>query len=172
MFETLIALFVWFATPVWLAVFLLIALWSEAFDCHKFAAFLSMTALGLSTYMLNINPMWLIGYIPVGLLWSMLRWRFHCSDVVKDMDNDNNLTSGTKHSKKPLIVRYKKRLDVKEQIDKIISWVFSWPISILSSVIGDIIRGVKYTVTNWLGSLYDKISNSATSKHKHLLEED
>lgn len=140
---------------------LLVALFSEHNDSHKFMAFCTLLAGVITVFYLSI-PMsvvkWIaIAYIPLGLIWSFWRWRVYCNHQV---ERANNSTTGA-YDKSWLRVQ----MDIKENIDKLISWVLGWPLSLIERIFGDVMEFTKIVITEWFKKVYDRISDNAIDKY-------
>lgn len=109
---------------------------------------------------LDINTKYLIIsgilYIPLGVAWSIYRWKRHCSSVMEDYDINVKLSGCELDS-------YQKsgfidRLKASNNVTKIVNWVIVWPFSLLDNLIGDIIDFVTQVIKKHLIGIYNKIS--------------
>ena len=109
---------------------------------------------------LDINTKYLIIsgilYIPLGVAWSIYRWKRHCSSVMKDYDLDVKMAGCE-------LDGYQKsgfidRLKASNNVTKIVNWVIVWPFSLLDNLIGDIIDFVTQMIKKHLIGIYNKIS--------------
>jgi hypothetical protein len=132
-------------------------------------------------------------YVPIGLVWSGWRWKRHCSKVVNNLKRfyDENKEEFAKNEKIPEAERTVKVegrdpwnrsivLDEKSYIDSlkannnignILSWTFSWPISICSSMFSDIIDVVETFIRTRLIGIYNRISSNAMDEASKYKEE-
>lgn len=102
------------------------------------------------TFPLNLLLIAAAAYFPVGLLWSFWRWRRHCSRVVADVKkNPSQKADGLR------------KLDLSEQIFRIVSWILNWPASALASLLGDIIDVIEVLVRKVFHKVYVRISRNA-----------
>mgnify|MGYP006158703051 CR=1 FL=1 len=149
---------------IW-AVLLVIGLWAEVCDNYITNTFFTILAgaaafatFGVSTSSL-ITLAWI--YVPVGLLWSVWRWRVHCSrraeQALVDRGNNSNRADDIR-------AKLERDVDLAGNVNKVIPWVLAWPTSMVAHFAGDLIRLVKIAITQWFGNIYRKFSNDALAK--------
>ena len=149
MIEFALGILLWFVMWPTLVILSLLAIWTEVEGGHKSQLLFTLLA-GLVAWQLFEVPLELlvklaIVWIPVGICWSIFRWKLHCADVVA---NKRQHGSGTQI----------RMLTMSENVEKIVAWVLGWPASMLSRVLGDIIRVVRIAVTEWIGEVYRRIA--------------
>lgn len=93
----------------------------------------------------------LMGYIPVGLGWSLIRWKRHSSKVVEGLKDFNDRSNAE-------LNRAVDSLTVSENVGKILGWTVNWPWSVIDNVFGDIIDFLKRIITVHLRTFYDSIT--------------
>ena len=109
---------------------------------------------------LDINTKYLIIssilYIPLGIGWSIYRWKRHCSGVMEDYDLDVKMAGCelNSHQKDGFI----DRLKASNNVTKIVNWVIVWPFSLLDNLIGDTIDFTTQMIKKHLIGIYNKIS--------------
>lgn len=147
----------WWSLPI-VALF---ALWSTHNDYDGWAVFFTLV-LGTITALLFDIPasyIWwsLAAYIPIGLAWSMFRWKRYVSFKVKEYNEDAD-KSDIKHA------RLLEKIQPSANVSRIVHWVLIWPFSILDNLIGDIIEYVTQLVNKHLIGIYRRITLSAVDK--------
>lgn len=134
-----------------------------AFEHHEYEGWgiFGLILLVITFYIiLDINTKYLIIssilYIPLGIAWSIYRWKRHCSSVMEDYDIDVKLAGCELDSYQK--GRFIDRLKASNNITKIVNWVIVWPFSLLDNLIGDIIDFVTQVIKKHLIGIYNKIS--------------
>jgi hypothetical protein len=139
---------------------IILALWAESLDNHKTTAFFVALGLVSSYFMFNISLVYLLAYIPVGMLWSVWRWKIHCKKAtirasLRKADVTERGTIGSQRN------RLEKEVNLKDNVDKIVSWIVCFPVSVLEQVVGDVVLMLKVIVTEWFAKVYTLSSNKA-----------
>lgn len=98
----------------------------------------------------------LLAYIPLGLIWSLYRWKRYCSDSCKE-DKLKNLNTVTKN-------QLLRDIDPSHNIGIIVYWIFIWPFSLLDNILGDLVDMVETFVREYIIGIYDKISKQYINK--------
>jgi hypothetical protein len=167
--ETILAFALGVATSYWfLALVIGLALWTEYEDKHVGSAFFTILGLASGYFIFNLSPLLLLGYIPAGVAWSVWRWRVHCKKCVI-LAKEGKLFSNSwhEHDKDPVKQKEDQRrylehdTDLKNNVDKIISWIICFPVSILERAAHDLIHVLKIFVTEWFAKVYNHSSKSA-----------
>lgn len=165
MIEFLLASWLWIATWPFLVGFLLIGVWGEYCGHHKFAAFTTILA-GLAIWkMFDVDPQHTmyaaIAYIPIGMIWSVWRWKVYCKRTtqrtLQSLNDDWGVTSP-----KDL----EEQLNITRNLDRLVSWVICWPISMIERAIGDLIHMIKIMITEWFGNVYKSIASNSVSEYQ------
>jgi len=155
-----------------LVVLIVFSLILEFNEQHATVAFIVGVIALVSWKLFNVSHsamLWgVVLYIPVGLFWTVWRWRIHCKESVRKANehyhtrNSSSDWSPSKFTQDGV----KRLLDPKQNSDKLISWVLCWPVSVVERTLGDIVHVIRIMVTEWFGSVFDKISKSAMSDLK------
>ncbi len=153
------------------------ALFTLAWFCergeHYVTEVLVMVALATIAYFMigqsiPANYVWyaLAAYVPVGLVWSMYRWKRYVDKKVDGYNYQISRSNGgySDRGYMDLKARLEQEIDVKEQVSRVTGWVLAWPISMLDNVLGDLVETVKRLITVYFRSVYDRITDSATKR--------
>lgn len=167
MIETILAFFAgvivshWFIWPA--LVFAIFCDYRE----WKFMAVVSTALLGFAAYLIFQPPTaWLmygaLAYLPIGFLWSFFRYRRHVGTMVKQFnayvkENKDNPQADLRYQRNSLDRESK----ISHNVDRVTYWVALWPISVVQSILDDVIAAIEHFVTKTLRRLYDGIRNSA-----------
>lgn len=89
-------------------------------------------------------------YIPIGIGWSIFRWKRHCKNTIKGVDFEK---LGL-YKKGLLLVKLKP----EENTTKIVNWIFVWPFSFIETILGDIVDIVEDFVRERIIGVYNGIS--------------
>lgn len=159
--DTILAFVLGVTTSYWfLAAAFALAMWAEYEDNHVGSAFLTTVALISGYLIFNLSPLLLAGYIPAGIAWSVWRWRVHCKvatlraiEYKKDLSGNGDLSTQRR--------RFERQVDLKGNVDKIISWIICFPISMLERAAHDMIHVLKIFITEWFAKVYNHSTKSA-----------
>ena len=141
-----------------------LALWAmllESTSNREWAFIITAIATVAAYYTFEVNAegvMWsLLAYLPIGIAWSVYRWKLQVNDAVKEFETaDPGHSNARRHARnKAQVDRYKGRL---------VYWAAMWPVSLAETFLGDVFRAVQHIVTEWFGSLYRSIAVSGTNK--------
>ncbi len=158
-------------TSYWfLAIVLLVALITEYNDKYVATAF--FTGIGLvSAYLLfNLSTWMLVAYVPAGMVWSFWRWRVYtknCAALAKEgkLEVEGSSRNGWKEIKNPSKEKSREALVqatlLLPNLDRIISWIICFPISIIESAVDDFIHVLKIAITEWFAKVYRMSTESA-----------
>jgi hypothetical protein len=156
--ETILAFGLGVIMSPWVfGILIILALWAESLDNHKTTAFFVALGLVSSYFMFNISIVYLLAYIPVGMLWSVWRWKIHCKKAtIRAKLRKADVTERASQRR-----RLEKEVRLKDNVDKIVSWIVCFPVSVLEQVVGDVVLMLKVIVTEWFAKLYTLSSNKA-----------
>lgn len=149
-----------FSLPVLIGlIFLDLVLEHNGNDGWSLLITLVVAALAWNMFTIPLNIMFIVAvaYFPVGVLWSFWRWKRHCTRVVADAKKNPGQKAAAL-----------KKLDLSEQIFRIVSWILNWPASLLASLLGDIIDVFEVLVRKVFHNVYVKISRSAIKQIENL----
>ena len=136
---------------------IILALWAESLDNHKTTAFFVALGLVSAYFIFNISLIYLLAYIPVGMAWSVWRWKVHCKEAairakLRKADSTTKLDLQR--------ARLEHEVSLKNHVDKIVSWIICFPVSVLEQVVGDVVLVLKVIVTEWFAKVYTLSSKS------------
>jgi hypothetical protein len=142
-----------------------IALLSDIFDWSGFAIFtLWLTAL-CSVLFFNVHwtivAQLVVAYVLTGVIWSVWRYRAFVNKRIKEIKE--YVPSGNVETYRANEARM---LQPKYQTNKILYWMTAWPISFISSFVGDLIVLIKDSIQTYLRGLYLAVYSNATSDIK------
>jgi len=147
------------------AACLILAMWAECTEHHISAATLSISAVGASYFIWGFSPLWFLAYIPVGILWSIWRWNLYtrdCLDLAKQGKLQINATwVGSNPKPDEVYSSLQHAVDLNSQVHLVVSWIFSFPISIIERSTSDVVRAVKALVKGKLAAIYNKFTKDA-----------
>jgi len=140
-----------------------VVLWNTHNESEGWALFWMLILAGLLYFAFSI-PLVYIGigvaaYIPLGLVWSLYRWKRHCKYKFEQYQGKNgnyseSTSSAIEYNKNIL----KKNLSPKENMESILIWVFIWPFSLIDNIIGDLIDAVEKFIKRYLIRIYETIA--------------
>jgi hypothetical protein len=96
-----------------------------------------------------------LAWLPIGLIWSMWRWRRRCSNII-ELNHSGELHKDMAEHK----------LAVENNFDVITYWTICWPVSFLEAFVGDIIDFVSNLIRKMFRSTYERMSAKAKSQLK------
>jgi hypothetical protein len=134
---------------------------SESEDNHRgkltLAFILFVICFGNNTYHalislagLKILIFGFFGYVIGGMIWSLIKWRLHCSRVKQDILGEGSPIPDSVYE------NYRRKLDPRFQKGRITTWGLFWPWSVVWSLLHESIEGA------WL-ILVDKFRSIAKS---------
>lgn len=143
----------------WYAFWIILAygVWMDHSESRVFAG-IAMSLFLFITYHL-IDPSWnmvrlfLIGYIPAGFLWSFVRWKRHCDEVVAKSQIES-------HSKD----WWMNKITPSKNTETISYWALFWPLSFIENISSDLLDALEETIRKIAKHTYQKISDSAESR--------
>lgn len=100
----------------------------------------------------------------IGILWSIFRWMQYCKSVVQEFTKRQADVDARRTIHEPSLSAYIDKLKPKNNMAKIVNWVFSWPISFINTVCHDVYSLVGTIIQKYFIGIYNKISNSAIDK--------
>jgi len=162
--ETLLAFGLGLLTSYWvLGAFILFAIWVESNDCHGWSATFTILGLVSAYFIFSLSPLLLLAYIPVGILWSVWRWKVYCKDCLKRAKAGNLYTGswnevGSKENKEASRRALESATKLSGNVDKIVAWIICFPASMIERLASDLIDFIRIVVTDWCAKLYTGIS--------------
>jgi len=150
-------------TSYWfLAAVIITSIFAEYNDKHKTTAVLTAVGLTSAYLMFDLSAWLLVGYIPAGLVWSFWRWRVYrknCTALAKkgklkvfdEHSSWKEIESPSKEQSREALIKATLLLP---NVDKIISWVICFPVSMIENAIDDVIHVLKIAVVDWFGNIY------------------
>jgi hypothetical protein len=141
----------------WVPIFILlgiIALVTEHNEAHGWTVFFTivmmLAAVSLPSVTWTMMGVLAVVWVPIGLVWSLWRWKKYCAHIVSEVANGKIMASSGKQM-----------IDPQEALSKITQWVIAWPFSLVESLIGDIIDAVQNMIKGIFKATYEKISAKA-----------
>lgn len=162
MFESI---FIWGAAIVltfpFLIVALILCLIFEYKDCPWWAFITASISAMVAYHIYEVPSNYIfyaaLAYIPVGIIWSFWRWKSYCNYILKEIEDDDEPTKF--HINKTL-----DKLDPKNQVGKISSWIISWPWSFVAHFLRDVMLFIESLVTKHLNRIYIKLAGDAKER--------
>jgi len=164
--EVLLAFGFGFLTSYWvLAALIALSIWSELSDNHITSATFTVLGLVSAYFIFNLSPLLLLAYIPTGILWSVWRWRVHCKNCLERAKEGTLRETGSWQEVGNKTKEYTRRnlenkVDLKQNVDKVVSWIICFPASVIERCASDLIYVVKSFVTGWFSKVYTASSTS------------
>lgn len=84
-------------------------------------------------------------YTALGIVWSFVRWYFY---LVSERD------TAIEYNRKVRIPK------ASENKDRIFTWIFCWPFSVLGNFFGDFLSAVYRAIMRIFGNTYDRIAQN------------
>lgn len=151
---------------------LLIFVESGDSDDNIFWPFLVAAGIFASAYFI-LNPMlniawdilkWaLIGYVPLGLVWSAFKYRKFCTKQIEYARTNNQWTEYTPEGKltKNQLETYNNRTSLSRVTGRITYWIVYWPLSAMVWLVRDfVVDAFDYIINKVFKRMYDAIRNS------------
>ena len=152
--EFLLALFF---TPAFILGMLIFALLAEHNNSRGWAGFWFLLLLLAGYGLLDLSVGGLIftacAWIPVGIAWSMWRWKRHCSGVVKQFKAEKMDKWAAEGE-----------LDLSKHTGAIVYYVYAWPVSMVQMILSDLIDLIETLVVDVFKRTYSRMSESARSQ--------
>lgn len=153
---------------------ILIAIYVEHQDSHGWMAFWAIVIHAWLFKFFEIDPVivayYTAGYVPVGILWSIYRWKRYVGAFITTRkrweQEERNVTISNNYSNTAFVFDVE---DVRESLtllnnkQKILCWVMGWPISLAESFLGDLVHQLWTFISVRLGGIYKRIAESAIS---------
>lgn len=142
-------------TPIGLGLLLIFSLICSSRESNFWATLYLGTGVAAAVYLLDPPLIYLAYAAPVyfivGLFWSVWRYKRYVSKKVQGAQSLSSLQRDyLLHDIAP-----------KQMLGKFVSWVLTWPVSMIASAVGDLINGIEHVITNWLGGVYHSIFKQA-----------
>ena len=137
------------------------AVWSIHVDSEGWALLWLVALVAVAYFLFSITFMQLMyvvgAYIPIGLVWSVWRFRRYCKDeLVKANVRINNATNAS--TRKLERSRYTDKVNPTNNISDILIWTFIWPFSFLENLLSDLIDLVEDFIRKYLIKIYETIA--------------
>lgn len=104
-------------------------------------------------------------YLILGAIWSFFKWYKYVSKEVARYAQNKSYYFKEDGALKP---EYTTDLKIYWHYDKLSTWIFCWPTSVVLYILGDflfnLISNVTQIITNTFKKVYDKITESAINK--------
>ena len=143
-------------SPIMIGALLVIAVLLDHKEAKGWVIFFALVAGLLAWSVFNVTWQQLLivagAWVPIGVAWSIWRWRRHCSAVVTKFKE-----SGSKTPEMYVMTK----LDPANSKGSIVYWIIAWPISVIEMSIGDFIDVIGILVTRVFKGTYARISASA-----------
>jgi hypothetical protein len=164
--EAILAIALGLATSYWILLFIIVAaFYFEYNSSHITSAVLTILGLVSLYTIITFPAMYLLAYVPLGIVWSMWRWKVHCKDCVTKAKNGDlsNHSSVLWVEAKNLDTRkhLAAHVDISKNLDMIIPWIICFPISIVERAAHDLIEVLKIAITEWFAKVYTSFSAKA-----------
>jgi hypothetical protein len=149
-----------------IAILFSFCLFSEYHDSTGFSFFWGLIAVVISLYVFNIPSEWiayaLYSYIPIGVLWSLWRWRRYCSSCLVTYQHEKKTYKHTPiEDLKASAIR---TMNVTHNKGRITGWILGWPWSVIINLTKDIIKALEKIISVYLRKVFEAISSSARSE--------
>ena len=166
---------------IFISIIFLIGAVLDHKNYSKSAMVLTIISVMLVTYINSSRIDYMLaggfGFIVVGFIWSILRWRIRINSaklktqrLLLKMEKEHAQKKGVGHGISFFINADDERIkEINESIifskniGSILSWVFSWPASLVGSVAGAIYDEAEIFLREKLGGVYKKISEKGVS---------
>lgn len=151
MIESLLAVWIW-VLALWLTWPALIiatcwSIWICSDDDNKVMSLFATIIISASVFFFfdlswDYYRWYLVAYIPVGFCWSFFRFDRYGQHIKSNVTSQNERST---------------RLSLDRNKGKIIHWIVSWPLSVTSWFLRDIIQTLENLITVHLRRVYEKI---------------
>ena len=144
----------WFV--IGLGIFTLIVTHNDA-DAWSLFGVILLAIVGYFFFSLTLKQLLIgvVAYIPIGLAWSIYRWKRHCKYEYDQYLEDPKKDDRTWRYSKDRITT---KLDPTKNIGKIANWVIIWPFSFIDNIIGDLIDMMEAFIKKYIIGIYQSIS--------------
>jgi len=143
-------------SPAMIIILLIIAVLFDHNEAKGWVVFVALVAAVLAWSVFGATWQQLLivagAWIPIGIAWSIWRWRRHCSKVVTKFKESGAVHPDTYTTSK---------IDPANSKSTIVYWIIAWPISVIEMSIGDLIDVIGVLVTQVFKGTYARISASA-----------
>lgn len=142
-----------------LSILLVLSLFCEVGESPGWAVFFGavagVVAINLFGIPLNTVLYAAVGYLVLGVLWSIWRYkRFVRTEVQRLTQLYGKARTATED------------LHPSKQTGRIVSWMVIWPVSLISNITGEFIHLLSSIVTTWLKGIYEDIYKSGVASTK------
>lgn len=94
-----------------------------------------------------------LAYIPVGVAWSMFRYKRHTNAIVKKAQEGDISES-----------RAISLVKLSENKARITYWIAAWPVSLIGRIVGDVYDAIESVIVRLFKGTYARISADAEAK--------
>lgn len=172
MFESLLTIFAVGSVAFWIIVILTSIVFIASIENNHYFIPTAIIILCLGLYWGSISALswnvilcWGIGYIIIGMLWSIFRWYKFTISILKI---SSNYTLENSDSKNRYISRVMEDVSVNNNKSRIIGWMVLWPWSVGWYLTSNFFE----TIYDNLWVIYEKISNNVIDKAKQSVKID
>lgn len=109
-----------------------------------------LSLIGFENWSVGAHWVYAVLFLPIGFIWSFRRYKIFCIKYVmntKSTDRDD----------------VRNELEIKNNLDKVLSWVLSWPVGMVSRLFEDIIFTIKDIALTICKGIYNRILEKALS---------
>ena len=164
------------AMSLWGMFFLgLFVLWLVHEECQGWSifwlgllGFIAYHATGIS---LTTAAIYAVVYIPIGIVWSMYRWKRFCSTKVEENNDYVDMIEASGTTPSPMEEDRRKAalqvtLSPTSNITRCVHWIMAWPFSAIENVLGDLYDMIVTLVKTYLINVYASIAGNALKNAK------
>ena len=151
-----------FTYPCFIGLFILGIIF-EAYEAHSWAVFSGIVAATSAYFLWQVDVAtileFVLCYFVIGFVWSIWRYKRHAMDIIEQNKEASEFS-------RLEALRY---LHPTKMLSQITTWVLIWPLSMIESVTGDLIKLIQTAISKFFNGIYTKIYASAV---KDLTSED
>lgn len=118
---------------------------------------------------LSFNPWLLVAYIPIGIVWSLWRYRKFVAQKATELLRYNEVRRDSRRDSmggNELTEAQISSLSIQGNIDKATYWILFWPTNMLIHLTQDLWEAFGTFIKTKLAHLYDGIRNAELEKLK------
>lgn len=147
----------WVLTGWGLGLLLLLGVMFEHNQSRVWAVIAAIATLIVAFFTYHVSlltiVLYTVGYIFIGVLWSVYRYKRHVMKVVAE-------NIGKPDSTKQFVLS---TLHPKAMLGTLTAWIIVWPFSFVENVAGDLINSVQLLVSKVFKGMYHRIYDSAVA---------
>jgi hypothetical protein len=152
-----------------IAALVIVAFIAEYNNSSQWAAFWLVVCAVVCEKMYSISWAYIgwfaLAFIPIGLCWSVWRWKRYADKLVSDFNNDVKHNSSTRSDYiERCYYSLQNHLNPQNNIVTIVGWVLSWPVSFINSMVGDFIAILESAIKKYFIGIFKRISNAASKR--------